>query len=216
MRYFPSTLLYILLWFFIFQLPQDSLRQHFEAAEAQRRAGNVAAAETEYTAILAEGYAKLGKVYSAEKKYPQAITTLETAILYRPNSAELLIDLAIAEFDRGQYQKALEPLRKVLSGNPQSAGAHHMLGKSYFMLGDFAQSTRELQAAVTIAPNDYDIAYTLGLAYLKQQQLPPAKQIYDRMVEQLGDRPQLRPLVDRSGPDSSEPAACHDQARRPS
>ena len=198
MRYFPSTLLSILLWLFILQLPQDSLRQHFEAAEAQRRAGNAAAAEIEYTAILAEGYAKLGKIYSAEKKYPQAITTLETAILYRPNSSELLIDLAIAEFDRGQYQKALEPLRKVLSGNPQSAGAHHMLGKSYFMLGDFAQSTRELQAAVTIAPNDYDIAYTLGLAYLKQQQLPPAKQIYDRMVEQLGDRPQLRIIFGRA------------------
>ena len=38
------------------QSPQNVLRQHYEAAESQRRAGNYAAAETEYKAMLAVGY----------------------------------------------------------------------------------------------------------------------------------------------------------------
>jgi len=126
----------VLLLVFVFQSPQDFIRQHSEAAEALRRAGNLAAAEKEYTAVLAEGYGKLGKVYSAGKKYQQAIAALESANLYRPDSQQVLIDLAIAYFDSEQYEKALEPLAKALSANPQSAGAHHMLGKSYFMLAD--------------------------------------------------------------------------------
>ncbi len=198
MRYLPSTFLPLLLLVLGFQTPRDALRQHSEAAEAQRRAGNFAAAEKEYKAVLAEGYGKLGKVYAAEKNYQQAITTLESATLYQPDSQEVLIDLAIARFDSEQYEKAIEPLVKALSLNPQSAGAHHMLGKSYFMLGDFPKSAAELETALRISPRDYDISYTLGLAYLKQHQIAPTQQIFDRMIKQLGDRPQLRIIFGRA------------------
>jgi tetratricopeptide (TPR) repeat protein len=197
-KYFPSTFSPLLVLLLVFQSPQDVLRQHSEAAEAQRRAGNLVAAEKEYRAVLAAGYGQLGKVYSAEKNYQQAITTLESATLYQPDSQEVLIDLAIAYFDAEQYEKALDPLGKALSANPQSAAAHHMLGKSNFMLGDFVKSAAELQAALKITPNDYDIAYTLGLAYLKQHQFAPAQQIYERMLRQLGDRPQLRVVFGRA------------------
>src|SRR5437660_5996659 len=106
--------------------------------------------------------------------------------------------LAIAYSDVQQYAKALQPLGKALSVNPQSAGAHHMLGKSYFMLGDFPKSAAELETALRISPRDYDIAYTLGLAYLKQHQIASTQQIFDRMITQLGDRPQLRIVFGRA------------------
>src|SRR6266480_1336811 len=193
-----STFLPLLLLLFVFQSPQDAVRQHSEAAEAQRRAGNFIVAEKEYTAVLAEGYGKLGKVYAAEKKYQQAFTTLEGALRYQPDSQEVLIDLAIARFDSEQYEEAIEPLVKALSLNPQSAGAHHMLGKSYFMLGDFSKSAAELEIAHRISPQDYDISYTLGLAYLKQHQIAPTQQIFARMIRQLGDRPQLHIIFGRA------------------
>jgi tetratricopeptide (TPR) repeat protein len=198
LRYLPSTFFPFVVLLLVFQSPQDALRQHSEAAAAQRRAGDLVSAEREYTAVLAEGYGKLGKVYAAEKKYQQAITALESAILYRSDSQEALIDLAIAQFDAEQYEKALEPLGKALVINPQSSPAHHMLGKSYFMLGDFVKSAAELQTALRITPNDYDIAYTLGLAYLKQHQLAAAQQIFEGMIRQLGDRPQLRIIFGRA------------------
>lgn len=198
MGYLPSSLGPLLLLIFVFQSPQDSVQKHFQAAEAQTRAGNSAAAEKEYKAVLAEGYAKLGKVYAAEKKYQQAISALESARLYGSDSEEVLIDLAIAHFDAEQYEKALEPLGKVLGANSQSANAHQMLGKTYFMLGDFDKAAVELLTALRITPNDNDITYTLGLAYLKQHQLAPAQQIYQRMRGQLGDRPQLHIVFGRA------------------
>lgn len=196
--YLRSALLPLVFLLAASQSPQDSVRQHYEAAEAQRRAGNLTAAETQFAAILAEGYARLGKIYLAEKDYKEAFTTLEAAAIYQPDSGDVLIDLGIAYFNAEQYEKALAPLRKALAINPQSAGAHHMLGQTHFMLGEFEKARAELEIARKLAPNDYDVAYILGLAFLKQHQFAPAKQIYDRMVEQLGDHAQLRVLFGRA------------------
>ncbi len=192
------TLVPLLLLLTTFQAPQDLIQRHYEAAEAQRRAGNLSAAETEYAAILGEGYARLGKIYLAQKEYAKAIAALGSANHFQANSDQVLIDLAIAYFNAEQYDKALDVARQVLTRNAQSVDAHHMAGKSYFMLGEFVKATSELETAVKLAPTDYDVAYTLGLAYLKQHQFVSAKKIYDRMLEQFGDRPQLRIVFGRA------------------
>src|SRR5947208_3602549 len=136
--YLRSSLMPLLLLVVSFQqTPQDSFKQHYEAAEAQRRAGNLAAAEAEYFAFLANGYAKLGKIYLAQSEFEQAATVLESAAAYRNNPQDVLIDLAIAYFNEGHYRKALEPLDQAVAHDASSAGAHHMLGKTYFMIGEF-------------------------------------------------------------------------------
>jgi len=196
--YLRSAFSPLLVLLVVFQSPQDSIRQHYQTAEAHRLAGNLGAAEAEFEAILAEAYGRLGKIYSARKQYKDAITVLDSASIHQPDSQEVLIDLAIAYFDAGQYEKALTPARKVLAINPASSGGHHMLGKTNFMLGEFAQATTELEAALKLAPKDYDVAYTLGLGYLKQRQFAPAKQIYERILKQFGDRPQLRIIFGRA------------------
>lgn len=210
-----SSLLPLLVLLSLVQPPQqETIRQHYEAAEAQRRAGNLAGAETEYTAILAEGYSQLGKIYAAEKDYRLAIQTLETATRYAPRDESVLVELAIAYFETDQYQKAFAPLSKALALNSQSTAAHHMLGKTHFMLGEFRESTSELETALKLSPNDYDIAYTLGLAYLKQHELAPAKQIYDRMLAQLGDRPQLHIVFGRAYRETGFLAEALDEFKR--
>ncbi|MBK9706017.1 MAG: tetratricopeptide repeat protein [Acidobacteria bacterium] len=173
------------------QSPQDAIRRHYEAAEAHSRAGNSAAAEAEFTLILAEAYGNLGKIHSAQNASGKAVSALEAAALYRPDSPQGLIDLAIAYFVAGQYEKTFDPLNRAIALNPQNADAHHMLGKTWFMRGEFAKAAAELETALKLAPRDYDVGYTLGLAYLKQRQIAPARQIYNRMLRQLGDRPEL-------------------------
>jgi pentatricopeptide repeat protein len=196
--YLRSAFSPLLVLLVVFQSPQDSIRRHFQAAEAHRLAGNLGAAEAEFGAILAEAYGRLGKIYSARKQYKEAITVLESAAIHQPDSQEVLIDLAIAYFDAGQYERALTPARKVLAINPASTAGHHMLGKTNFMLGEFAKANTELEAALKLEPKDYDVAYTLGLSYLKQRQFAPAKQIYERILKQFGDRPQLRIIFGRA------------------
>lgn len=180
------------------QVRQDAIRRHYETAEVYRHAGKFDAAETEFAAILAEGYSKLGKIHSAQHDYAKALTETEAAACYRPDSEEALIDLAIAYFNAEQSEKAFAPLQRVLARNPQSAAAHHLLGKTWFMRGEFAKAATELETALKLAPKDFDVAYTLGLAYLKQQRLAPAKLIFNRMLRQLGARPQLHIIFGRA------------------
>jgi tetratricopeptide (TPR) repeat protein len=198
-----SIFLPFLLSLFVFQSPQDALRQHYEAAEAHRLAGNLGAAEAEYAAILADGYGRLGKTYSAVRKYSEAIAALEASLFYRPESEETLIELAIAHFGAEQYEKGLEPLRQALARNSQNVGAHHMLGKTYFMLGESSKAAVELETTLNLAPHDVDVAYTLGIAYLVNHRVDAAKQLFDRMLKEFGDQPQLHILIGRAYRESS-------------
>jgi len=211
---FSRASLLPLLFLALLQSPQDSIRRHYEAAESHRRSGDLAAAETEYTAILAEGYAKLGKIYTAEGRYKEAAAALEAASRHRPDAQDVLLDLAIAYFDADEFKQALTPLDAALARDPQSVGARHMRGKSFFMLGEFDRAAAELEAALRLAPDDYDISYTLGLVYLKQQRLAPAQQIYERLLRRLGDRPQLHVLFGRAYRETGFLPAAIDEFKR--
>src|SRR6266403_119902 len=190
-------LLSLLLLPLVLQSPQERLKQHYEAAEAQARAGNFAAAETEYNAILAEGYRVVGRVYAAQQKHRQAIAALESAALYQPTS-ETLSDLAIAYFDAGLFDKALEPLHKAIALNPQNPAAHGMLGKTYFALREYEKAAAELKLALDFGSNDFDISFTLAIAYLQQRQFSEARQIFDWMLQNLGDQPELHVVIGRA------------------
>src|ERR1041385_1194279 len=73
-----------------------------------------------------------------------------------------------------------------------------MLGKTYFMMGEFAKAGRELQETLKLTPGDYDAEYTLGLCYLKQKNVAQAKQLYEGMAARMGNRPALRVLIGRA------------------
>src|SRR5262245_12253329 len=66
------------------------------------------------------------------------------------------------------------------------------------MKGKFEKATHELEETLKLAPNDYDAEYTLGLCFLKRRDVAQAKQLYQRMVERMGNRPQLRVLIGRA------------------
>src|SRR6185503_6040257 len=192
--YFRSTLVALLLFLIPFQSANDSFQKNFEAAEVYRRAGNLTAAETQFREILAEAYYRLGKVHLAQANYAKAVAALESAATSRPPSADVLVDLAVAFFYLEQYQKGVVALGKALSLDPNNARAHSLLGKTYFMVGEFAKAEAELETTLRLTPKDHEVTYTLGLALLKRQQLAAARQLYNRMVVQLGNRPQLRVL----------------------
>ena len=196
--YLRSACLPVLLFSVFFQVQGDLFRRHYEAANAYHRAGNFAAAEAEFKMILAEAYQRLGKIYSAQGNHQASVVPLESAAALRANQLDGLVELSIAYFRTRQYSKAVDVLQRAIAADPRYAPAHHMLGKSYFMMSDFEKATRELETTLKLAPNDYDAEYTLGLSFLKQRQVPQAKALYQRMVERLGNRPQLRVLIGRA------------------
>jgi len=193
-----SAIIFCLLLPLPYQSPQDTIRQHYESAETARQAGNLEAAQSEYAAILGEGYRRLSRIHLARSEYQAALTVLEPAQKYQPESPELLVDLAITYFGAQQYEKALTPARRALVFAPDNVGARQMLGKTYFMLGDLEKSIAELEAAAKLAPNDIDVVYTLGIAYLRNRQPGPARQLYNSLIKSFGEKPQLHVIIGRA------------------
>jgi tetratricopeptide (TPR) repeat protein len=193
-----SRFLPLLLLPLVFQSPQDRLQKHSEAAEAQARAGNLAGAEIEYTAILAEGYRAVGRIYSTQKKHKQAIAAVETAALYQPAADETLSDLAITYFDAGLFDKALPPLTQLIALSPQSPSAHSLRGKTYFALREYEKAAAELKQALEFGANDFDTSFTLAIAYLQQRQFTDARRVFDWMLLHFGEQPELHVVIGRA------------------
>jgi tetratricopeptide (TPR) repeat protein len=182
----------------VYAFQSDRYRKYYESANAEHRAGHYDAAEAWFKVILGDAYETLGKIYSAEGKYEASVAAFESGNTFRPTSNAGLIDLSIAQFHLGQFAKGVEPLQRLLATDTQNPIGHHMLGKTYFMMGEFDKANRELQQTLRISPGDYDAEYTLGLCYLKQKDVAQARQLYERMADRLGNRPALRVLIGRA------------------
>ncbi len=193
--YLRSAFLPLLISVLLFQAQGDLFRRHYEAAQEYQRAGNFAAAEAEFKTITAEANLRLGRIYTAQGNYLAAVGALESATSIL-DATPGLIDLSIAYFHTGQYPKAIAALQRAV--DPQNPAIHHMLGKTWFMMGEFDKAVGELETTLKISPGDYDAEYTLGLAYLKKRDVTSAKQLYDAMAQRLGNRPALRVLIGRA------------------
>lgn len=181
-----------------FQAPADSIEKHYKAARELHASGKLVEAEAEYRAALGEAYRNLGKVLLAEGEYQRAVKAFDRAVAGGVASETVLIDQATAYFYTAQYEKAIDPLKRAIAANPRSPYGHHLIGKVYFMLRQFDRAAVELAIALKLAPEDFDIAYTLALAHLKQQQLAAARQILTKQLQKLGNRPEVHNLFGRA------------------
>src|ERR1051326_7394501 len=149
--YVLSAFVSFLLLTFI-QAQGDFFRPHYEAAQAYQRDGNFGAAEAEFNIVLGEAYHRLGNVYSAESNYERSLEALQSACKLQPKSARLLVDLSIAYFHLGRYSEGVTPPQSAIPEDSRNVQAHHMLGKTYFMMGNFENAKSELLTTLQLSP----------------------------------------------------------------
>jgi tetratricopeptide (TPR) repeat protein len=193
----------IVLSFLLLPLPFNSqqdatLGQRYEAAQGLARAGKLAEAETELKAILAAEYRRLNRIYAALLNRERALEAAEAVASYQSQDSDLLIELATAYLEAAQFDKALDPLLKAARLQPNNADVHRTLGKTYFALGDYEKSAGALEAAVKLAPKDFNSSFTLAITYLQQRQFTSARRVFDRMIAEFGQHPQIHIAIGRA------------------
>ena len=120
-------------------------------------------AEEEVALALLESFDRAGKVAEAEQILAAAVHT-------HPETQSILYALANAEDRAGMQSKALTTMRKVLSGQPQHAGALNYIGYTLTERGgplDLREAEPLLARAVELRPDDGAIADSYGLCLLK-------------------------------------------------
>jgi Flp pilus assembly protein TadD len=139
-------------------------------------------------------YVSLGQIYGASKEYDRAIAELDKALASRPDQPAALMLKSIAQQMKGDSTGAREGYEKLVKANPRFAPAANNLAWMLAEEGpnkDLQRAYLLAQAARDAAPQDPQIADTLGWVLYKQGAFPRAEALLREAAEKLPTNPEV-------------------------
>jgi len=173
---------------------RDTAEQHFHSAQTFQLAGDYEKAAADYREAIARALQHLGNLRVSQGKYTEGIDLLETAAHIQPKYSDAAIDLAIAWLQSGTLAKSKPLVEDVLKQDGENFRALNLMGKIYFMEGDFQKAADDLQTALKLEP-DFDVAYSLALADLKLKKVADANVLFDEMLASIKPSAELHALI---------------------
>ena len=137
---------------------------------------------------LAMLYNQRGENRKAEKLL-RAVTTAQ------PELNEVAYSLGLLLVEMHQYEEAADFLERAASGMPEHGRAHYNLGLLYQFFRRNMRAEKELLRALEIEPTNFDFQYGLADHYIKNGQLPAARQLAEQMVATHPDNPAGRQML---------------------
>jgi tetratricopeptide (TPR) repeat protein len=138
---------------------------------AQAQPGPIATALAEARAMINEGNAKA------------AVARLQSL----PDAKDIRVAqlLGVAYYQAGELPRAIETLIAIVDKLPQDSAQRResvqALGMSYYIAGRVAEAIPFLEQTSAWAPNNHELAYGLGMAYLQTRQTAKARESFARM-----------------------------------
>lgn len=132
------------------------------------------------------------KLKRAQKKYPESISILETAINANRKSADLPLLLASIVNETGATDRAIELYESVLKDQPKSVVAANNLA---LLLVDQKGDPKSLERALALSrdferyASNTDLLDTLGWVYVKTGQPKEAIRLLRQVAEKVPDHP---------------------------
>ena len=121
-----------------------------------------------------EFHERLAKLLISHAHFADATEDLEQALELDPQNADLMFDLALAQFKAGQAKEALATAQKCRALR-DGAEVEDLLGDIAESAGDNLSAVRSYQAAVTLAPEDENYRISLAVELLRHENFEPAK-----------------------------------------
>ncbi|HEX2715819.1 MAG TPA: tetratricopeptide repeat protein, partial [Candidatus Acidoferrales bacterium] len=170
--------------------PEDKLQQHYDAARTFQLAGDQGHAAAEYKAFLAEALHRsaIGRTQAGE--FDEAAGLFEEALRMASDDVDVRLDYASMRLQQGRLAEARSLAERVVQSASGNARARAVLGQVLFGQGDYKAAQEQLEAAV-VAPSRFDVGYVLGITYIKLNDLPRARLLFDDMLTGLGDSAQI-------------------------
>jgi tetratricopeptide (TPR) repeat protein len=170
--------------------PQDNFQQHYDAARTFQLSGDQQRAAAEYSAFLAGALRTSAKAAVAIGELDHAASLFDQALLIAPDDPETRLDNAQLLIQQEKLSEARSSAEKVLASSPDNARANSLLGQVLFAQKDYKGAREHLELAVVAAPG-FDIAYLLGMTYIKLNDLSRARLVFDDMRTAFGDTARL-------------------------
>ncbi len=177
---------------------EQRIRKHYQRAQEATLGGHYKEAEGEYQAILklnpslAEAHANLGIIYYLEFQYAPAAESFKSALRIRPALTRARLYLGLAEFFLGDYRNSIRSLEEALAEGlelPYGKLARTSLARDYLALDQTEQAITILKPLSEDYPQDADILYMLGKAYLRLSAAAAEK------LASQGDTPRVHQML---------------------
>jgi tetratricopeptide (TPR) repeat protein len=111
----------------------------------------------------------------------QAYRGLSTARTHRQDVFEVNYELGALEFERKNYEKAVQLLQQARKQDPESAAVLRFLGHSLFRLKKPKEAMTFIRKAIDLAPDDKESLYTLGECYQEANQTEQALRVFNHL-----------------------------------
>jgi tetratricopeptide (TPR) repeat protein len=164
------------------------LREEFQKAVALTNAGDLAAAEAAYKALLEKNpdvpeiHQNLGYIYAQKKDYAAAEAEYLKGLELRPDSSDMAAALAKVYQDSGQPEKAMELMQKQAGENPADARAQFNQGVFLLNAGKAPEAIKAFEAAIAADPAMAEAYYHLGTLMVGQGKIPEAIQNLEKYL----------------------------------
>ncbi|MFY9822227.1 MAG: tetratricopeptide repeat protein [Thermoanaerobaculia bacterium] len=134
--------------------------------------------------LNADAYYGLGRVYTAQKKLPDAEAALRKAIGIRPDSM-YYDELGGVYYQTGRMPEAIAAFRKSIELAPDLVYGYRNLGTVYYAQGDLAQAAAQFQKALQIRP-EATLYGNLGNLYFAQGFYAQAAETFEKALAMPG------------------------------
>ena len=115
-------------------------------------------------------------------KYDEAIAQLQDLAAKKPALKGLSHEIGIAYYQKGDFIKAIENLKRATEEDPQDNEAVQLLGLSYYLAGRPAEAIPLLSKVQGwYARANIDAAYILGICYIQTKDYPQARKAFAQM-----------------------------------
>ena len=163
------------------RLEYNEAEQHLRKAMALRKDGDPSA--------LAGVENNLGVVLIHEKRYDEAIALLKKSSAEVMNREPWLAfgNLGWAYIEIGEYDKALEVLKRAMFDQPKYCVGLYRMGQAYYLKGDYTSAEKTLTKAINIPEegcNQIQEAHHLrGMSFLRLEMTDKAEEALSHCVE---------------------------------
>ncbi len=104
-----------------------------------------------------------------------------------PNYAGSYNNLGYLELNRGNYEKAIEYMRKYAFLAPDLANPHDSLGEVLMVIGRYEEAESEFRTSIKMQPDFYHSLINLGKTYISRGQLKTGLDILEKVRSQVAN-----------------------------
>jgi len=168
-------------------LAQSDPEALLKEAIALHQSGNVAEAIPAYEKYLAQrpdspmALSNLGAAYARVARYDDAIVQYRRALKLQPNPG-VEMNLALAFYKSGQIDEAAGTLEKVHRALPAELQPTLLLADCWLNMGENKKVVQLLGPVAEQRSDDLAIAYLLGTALIRDDQLTRGQTVIDRIL----------------------------------